>query len=127
MLGLKKAFREERLTARYLMKRRFYAGQVRTIVESKNRRFGFVHVLLWMAVGGTQILYYSVGYLIALLRGRDTIKLRRSNWGRCGKAPVFLSPKYILRAEQRRRGENNVWHSRLVWRHTKRAGRSCTR
>jgi glycosyltransferase involved in cell wall biosynthesis len=87
---------QERLTARYLMKRRFYAGQVRTIVESKNRRFGFVHVLLWMAVGGTQILYYSVGYLIALIRGRDTTNYAARIGGGAGKLLFFYRPNTYL-------------------------------
>jgi succinoglycan biosynthesis protein ExoM len=81
---------EERLTTRYLMKRRFHAGQVRTIVASKSGRFGTVQVLLWMAVGGMQILYYSVRYLIAFLRRRDTSNCAARIAGGAGKLVFFL-------------------------------------
>lgn len=83
---------EERLTTRYLMKRRFHAGQVRTIVESKGRRFSFVHVVFWMSVGCVQILYYAAGYLIALLRRRDISNYAARIAGGAGKFLFFYRP-----------------------------------
>jgi glycosyltransferase involved in cell wall biosynthesis len=83
---------DERLSTRYLMKRRFHAGQVRTIVESKSRRLGFVHAVFWMAVGGIQILYYAAGYLIALLRRRDTSNYAARIAGGAGKLLFFYRP-----------------------------------
>jgi succinoglycan biosynthesis protein ExoM len=84
---------EERLTTRYLMSRRFHAGQVRTIVESKSRRFRFVHLLAWMLVGSMQILYYSAGYLMAFLRRRDTSKYAARIAGGAGKLFFLYRPK----------------------------------
>jgi succinoglycan biosynthesis protein ExoM len=84
---------EERLTTRYLMKRRFHGGQVRTIVEWKSRRLGFVHVVFWMAVGGVQILYYAAGYLIASLRRRDISNYAARIAGGAGKLLFFYRQK----------------------------------
>lgn len=79
---------KERLSTRYLMKRRFYAGQVRTIIQSKGR-FGFVQTALWMAVGATQILYYSVRYLAALFQRHDTTNYAARVAGGAGKLLFF--------------------------------------
>ena len=85
---------EERLTTRYLMKRRFNAGQVRTNVSSKGARFGALQIMLWMMVGGAQILYYSMAYLIALLQGRDTSNCAARIAGGAGKVLFFYRPKH---------------------------------
>ena len=83
---------EERLTTRYLMKRRFQAGQVRAIVGSRNRRLGFVHAASWMAVGGVQIIYYSAGWLIAYLLRRDVANYAARIAGGAGKLLFFYRP-----------------------------------
>lgn len=80
---------DERLTTRYLMRRRFHAGQARTIIEAKYRRFGLVNVVFWMAVGCVQIMYYGALYLIALVRRRDTTNFAARTAGGAGKLLFF--------------------------------------
>ena len=84
----------ERLATRYLMKRRFHAGQVRTIIEARRTgRAPILQMAFWMTVGSAQICYYSFGFILALLRRRDPSNYAARIAGGAGKLLFSRYPK----------------------------------
>ncbi len=98
-------FSEERLTMRYLLKRRFSAGQVRTSLCVSSEHSNKIEALLWMLVGAAQV---SVGGMVAIATSPFSAETARRYLciasGGLGKI-LWMAPFRVRRYPERHKTE----------------------